>query len=222
MNTITMSYDQYQMQPPTPQGMGTRLTPFVRETYRLFLFGMLGMSGLGVLSYNLLPSSPVFALVGGLFSLIMWIAVCFGWRNPTRVVLPLFTVATGIMMGWLGHQYSEVFLPGVLLTLAAFGGLTTYTHVTRKDFSYLTGFLWAAFWIMLVGILLAIGFHIPLLQLGLSAFGAIVMGVWVLYDTSRILHDNGQTMTPGEAATELLLDIVGLFRWILRLLDQFR
>ncbi|WP_395094031.1 Bax inhibitor-1 family protein [Armatimonas sp.] len=217
-----MSYDQFQMQPPSPQGMGTLLTPFVRETYRLFLFGMLGMSGLGVLSYNLLPHSPLFAIIGGIFSLIMWIAVCFGWRKPTRVVLPLFTLATGIMMGWLGHQYGHVFLPGTLLTLGAFTGLTLYAHTTRKDFSYLIGFLWTSFWILLVGIILNIFLHIPLLSLGIAALGAIVMGVWVLFDTSRLLRDNGQTMTPGEAATELLLDIVGLFRWILRLLDQFR
>ena len=34
--------------------------------------------------------------------------------------------------------------------------------------------------------------------------------------------DNGERMTPGEAAAELLLDIVGLFQWILSLLDRFR
>lgn len=217
-----MSYNQYQMEPQPSQGSRMALTPFVRETYRLFLFGLLGMAGIGALAYNLIVQSPLFALVGGLFAFIMWIAVCFGWRRPTRVVLPLFTVATGIMMGWLGHMYAQVFLPGVLLTVGAFSGLTLYAHTTRKDFSYLMGFLWSSFWVLLVGIILNLFLHIPFLSLGIAALGAIVMGAWILFDTSRLLQDDGQRMTPGEAATELLLDIVMLFRWILRLLNQFR
>ena len=217
-----MSYDQYQMQPQAPRGRGTTLTPFVRETYRLFLFGLLGMAGIGVLSYNFLP-----AIAAGLvwfLNLIIWVAIgWFRWRRPTKVVLPLFTIITGLWLGVLGHIYTAVFLPALILTFAAFGGLTLYVHTTRKDFSFLGGFLSMAFWVILLGIGTLIAFpNLPLFHLALSAFGVLAMGGWVLYDTSRLLQDNGERMTPGEAAAELLLDIVGLFQWILSLLDRFR
>ena len=39
---------------------------------------------------------------------------------------------------------------------------------------------------------------------------------------NQIVNRRDQTLTPGMAAFELLLDIVGLFRWILDLLDHFR
>ena len=216
-----MSYDQYQMQPQAPQGMGSRLTPFVRETYRLFLFGLLGMGGVGVLSYKFMP--PIGVGVAWLLNAIMWIAVgWFHWRRPTRVVLPLFTIITGAWLGVLAHIYASVFAPALILTLGAFGGLTAYAHTTRKDFSFLGGFLSMAFWVILLGIVVQFIFPLPLLHLAISAFGVLAMGGWVLYDTSRLLQDNGDRMTPGEAAAELLLDIVGLFQWILSLLNRFR
>lgn len=216
-----MSYDQFQMQTPAPQGMGNRLTPFVRETYRLFLFGLLGMAGVGVFSYNFLP--PIATPLIWLLNLVMWVAIgWFRWRRPTKVVLPLFTIITGLWLGVLGHIYAAVFLPALILTFGAFGGLTAYVHTTRKDFNFLGGFLSMAFWVVLLGIGVMFFFPIPLLHLALSAFGVLTMGGWVLYDTSRLLQDNGDRMTPGEAAAELLLDIVGLFQWILSLLDRFR
>jgi FtsH-binding integral membrane protein len=217
-----MSYDQYQMQPEAPKGMGSTLTPFVRETYRLFLFGLLGMMGIGVFSYNFLP--PIAAGLVWFANIITWVAIgWFRWRKPTKVVLPLFTLITGLWLGVLAHMYAAVFLPAAVLTTGAFLGLTAYAHMTRKDFSFLGGFLSMAFWVVLLGIGVMIAMPgLPLFALVLSAFGTLVMGGWVLYDTSRLIQDNGERMTPGEAAAELLLDIVGLFQWILSLLDRFR
>lgn len=207
------------MQTEAQQGLSQ--TPFVRETYRLFLFGLLGMMGMGVLSYNLLP--PVAGVLIWVLNLAMWIAIgWFRWRRPINVVLPLFTIITGLWLGVLGHIYAAVFVPALVLTLAAFGGLTAYAHTTRKDFNFLGGFLAMSFWVMLAGIVSMIFFPLPLLHLAISAFGVLVMGGWILYDTSRLLQDQGRSMSPGEAAAELLLDIVGLFQWILSLLDRFR
>jgi FtsH-binding integral membrane protein len=217
-----MSYDQYQMQPEAPKGMGSTLTPFVRETYRLFLFGLLGMMGMGVFSYNFMP--PLAGAIVQILAAILWVAVgWFRWRRPTKVVLPLFTIITGLWLGVLAQRYTAVLAPATILTLGAFGGLTAYAHITRKDFSFLKGFLAMSFWVLLLGIVTLILFPaLSLFSLALSVFGTLVMGGWVLYDTSRLIRDNGERMTPGEAAAELLLDIVGLFQWILSLLDRFR
>lgn len=215
-----MSY--YQMQPEHPQGLNASQTPFVRQTYRLFLYGILGMVAMGILGFNVLP--PALAPIVLILDMIIWVAVgWFGWRKPANVVLTLFTVITGLTMGILAHAYAAaVFIPAVVLTVAAFTGLTAYVHTTKKDFSYLSGFLAMAFWVLLLGGLLTFFLHASFLATALSAFGVLTFGGWILFDTSRILQDQGQQMSPGEAATELLLDIVGLFRWILDLLDRFR
>lgn len=210
------------MQPERPQGFNASQTPFVRQTYRLFLYGILGMVAMGVLGFNVLPAAaalPVLAL-----DALIWIAVgWFGWRKPANVVLTLFTVITGLTMGILAHAYAAaVFIPAVVLTVAAFTGLTAYVHTTKKDFSYLAGFLVMAFWVLMLGSLLSLFLYIPFMATALSAFGVLTFGGWILFDTSRILQDQGRQMSPGEAATELLLDIVGLLRWLLDLLDRFR
>ena len=214
-----MSYAPQQFQPAPP---ATGQTAFVRRTYQLLLYALLGIVGAGVAAYNFLPAAllPVVFLLNA----IVWIACgWFRWRKPTNVVLPLFTVVTGLMLGMLAHLYpAAIFTQAAVLTTLAFTGLSVYAHTTKTDFSYLRGFLAMAFWIILGAGLLTIFIHAPILHLALAALGTVTFGCWILYDTSQIVNRRDQTLTPGMAAFELLLDIVGLFRWILDLLDHFR
>jgi FtsH-binding integral membrane protein len=194
---------------------------FIRRTYTLFLYGMLGIVGAAVAGFNLLSPAMVLPLV--VVNFIMMVAMgWFGWRRPTALTLPLFTIVSGLMLGVLAHFYAGVFLPASVLTVAAFTGLTAYVHTTKQDFSYLKGFLAIAFFTMLAGIAVGLFFHAAWFHVLLSAFGVLAFGGWILYDTSNIVNRKDQSMTPGEGALELLIDIVGLFRWILRLLDMFR
>jgi hypothetical protein len=41
-----------------------------------------------------------------------------------------------------------------------------------------------------------------------------------IFDTSEIVHRTDAGLTPGIAAFELLLDIIGLHRWLLDLLSE--
>jgi len=43
---------------------------------------------------------------------------------------------------------------------------------------------------------------------------------WILFDTSQIVHRADAELTPGIAAFELLLDIIGLHRWMLDFLSE--
>jgi FtsH-binding integral membrane protein len=126
-------------------------------------------------------------------------------------------------MGVLAHVYpAAIFSQAAVLTVLAFTGLSVYAHKTKTDFSYLRGFLSMSFWIMVGAGLLALFVHAPILQLGLAALGTVTFGCWILFDTAMIVNRRDETLTPGVAAFELLLDIVGLFRWILRILDALR
>lgn len=62
--------------------------------------------------------------------------------------------------------------------------------------------------------------RIPLYHVLIAAFGTIVFLAWVLFDTSRLIHRDDPELTPALAAFELILDIVGLHRWLLDLLKE--
>ncbi|MGC4046828.1 MAG: Bax inhibitor-1 family protein [Armatimonas sp.] len=214
-----MSYapQQWQDRPPM-QDQGQ----FVRRTYSLLLFALLGITGSGVAAYTFLPQAALLPV--GIVDAILWIACgWFGWRRPINLVMPLFTIATGLMLGLLATIYpAAIFLQAAVLTIAAFVGLSVYAHTTKQDFSYLKGFLSIAFWVILASALLLLFFPVKLLTLGISALGVVTFGCWILYDTGKIVNRSDSTLTPGVAAFELLLDIIGLFRWIMDLLDEFR
>jgi len=107
-----------------------------------------------------------------------------------------------------------------VMTLGAFVGLTVYAHLTKHDFSFLRGFLWAAFLILLSSILVVPLAHSHWVSLGYAAFGTITFLCWILFDTSQIVHRADAELTPGIAAFELLLDIIGLHRWLLDFLIE--
>ena len=214
-----MSYAPQQFRPAPPAaGQGA----FVKRTYQLLLYALLGIVGAGFAAYNFLPSAAFLPVV--IVDAILWIACgWFGWRKPTAVVLPLFTLVTGLTLGLLATIYAPaIFAQAAVLTVLAFTGLSVYAHTTKTDFSYLRGFLSMSFWILMGAGLLALFVHAPILHLAIAALGTVTFGCWILYDTSQIVNRRDETLTPGVAAFELLLDIVGLFRWLLDLLDHFR
>ena len=106
-----------------------------------------------------------------------------------------------------------------VLTLVTFAALSAYVHLTKQSFTFLGGFLWIAFFVLLGSGLLFIFFRSHLFELALASFGTFVFACWILYDTSQILERADDDLTPAVAAFELMLDLVGLHRWVL---DFFR
>ncbi len=105
-----------------------------------------------------------------------------------------------------------------MLSLIAFGGLSTYVHLTRESFSFLRGFLWLSFFILLGGCLLLPFAWNNLADLLLAGFGTLVFFCWILYDPGQLLERLDADFTPGVAAFELILDIIGLRSWLQHLL----
>ena len=103
-------------------------------------------------------------------------------------------------------------------TLVTFAGLSFYVHITKKDFSFLRGFLVAAFWIMVLSAVIMMFFPSMRAMMPYSAFGTLVFACWILYDTSNVVHHVHCMETAAIAGFELLLDLVGLFRHLLNLL----
>jgi len=132
---------------------------------------------------------------------------------------------TGVMGAAIGPMLNHYLaLPnGPSLVMQALGGtalvffsLSGYALTTRRDFSYLGGFL-------IVGLLVAIAagianifLGIPALSLTISAAVVLIMSGLILFDTSRIV--NGGETNYIRATVALYLDIYNLFAHLLHLL----
>ena len=104
-------------------------------------------------------------------------------------------------------------------TAVVFFGLSAYALTTRKDFSYMGGFLMVGLLVAIVAIIANIFLQIPALSLTISAAVVMIMSGLILFDTSRII--NGGETNYIRATVALYLDIYNLFIHLLHLLSAF-
>ena len=203
-----------------PSPIANGVEAFVRDTYRWFFMNLCGIVALGFASYYLLPDSSYYPLAAA--DAVIWIACgWFGWRRPIALTMPLFTLITGLFLGKLASHYSpQTFALASLLSVFTFSGLSLFVHVTKQSFSFLRGFLVVSFWVLIGGCILLPLTGIRPSTVALTGFGVIVFACWVLYDTSNIIKRADDELTAPVAALELLLDIVGLHRWVSNLLNS--
>ncbi len=111
---------------------------------------------------------------------------------------------------------SQVVMMAMGGTAAIFLGLSAYVMTTRKDFSFMGGFLMVG---ILVGFLAGLGavfFEMPGLSLAVSAMFVLLMSGLILYETSNIIH-GGETNYIMATVT-LFVSIFNLFTSLLHLL----
>lgn len=128
----------------------------------------------------------------------------------------------GLTLGPILSMYLTKFSNGSELIMMAFGstaaiflGLSGYALTTRKDFSFLGGFLFVG---ILVAFLAGIGamvFNIPGLQLAVSAVFVLLMSGLILYQTSDMVH--GRETNYIMATVTLYVSIFNLFISLLQL-----
>ena len=104
-------------------------------------------------------------------------------------------------------------------TAVVFFGLSAYALTTRKDFSYMGGFLMVGLIVAVVAMIANIFLAIPALSLTISAAVIMIMSGLILFDTSRII--NGGETNYIRATVGLYLNIYNLFVHLLHLLTAF-
>jgi len=107
------------------------------------------------------------------------------------------------------------------IAASIFLALTAYTLQSRIDFSFLGAGLFATLWVLVIwGIIMAcFGTASPAMQYWYAMIGAIVFGLYIVYDTWLI----SAKMGPDDyiaASISLYLDIINLFLMILQLLRR--
>jgi modulator of FtsH protease len=143
------------------------------------------------------------------------------------VVVFAFTGLLGASLGPMLNHYLAMANGGTIITQAlggtalVFFSLSAYVLTTRKDFSFMGGFLMIGIIVAvvgMVGMLVAsmFGVDVSLFHLGLSMLIVLLMSGFILYDTSRIV--NGGETNYIMATTSLYLNIYNLFVSLLHIL----
>jgi modulator of FtsH protease len=194
----------------------------IRNTYTLLsltlLFSAL-TAGIAVVT-NMGFINPIITMVG-YFGLLF---LTTRFRNSALGLLFVFAL-TGFMGLTLGPIISAyLHLPnGSNIVMTAMGGtgviflgLSGYALTTRKDFSFIGGFLMVGILVAFLASLASLFLSMPGLSLAVSAMFIVLMSGLILYQTSEIIH-GGETNYIMATVT-LYIAIYNLFLSLLQLL----
>jgi len=103
-------------------------------------------------------------------------------------------------------------------TALVFFGLSAYALTTKKDFSFMGGFLMVGMLVVIVASIVNIFLGNSLAFMAINAAVVLIMSGFILFDTSRII--NGGETNYIRATVSLYLNIYNLFTSILALLGM--
>ena len=204
----------------------------VRETNRVLrnTYMLLGMT----LAFSATTATISIVLQLPTFMFLVFVLVGFGLLFVVNRMadsakgLPAIFAFTGVMGAALGPLLNVYLaLPnGPNLVLQSLGGtaliffaLSAYALQSKRNFSFMGGFLCAGLLVAIVAMIANIFLAIPALSLTISAAVVMIMSGLILMDTSRIVH-GGETNYI-RATVSLYLNIFNLFVHLLHLLGVF-
>lgn len=205
-----------------PQARGLATNRVLRNTYLLLSMTLLFSAASAAISMALnLPHPGLVLTLAGYFGLLY---LTSKFRNRELGIAFVFAL-TGFMGYTLGpilNAYlalpsgGQVVMTAMAGTAFIFLGLSTYVRLTRKDFSFMGGFLFAGILTAFLAALGAFFFDMPSLSLAVSALFVLLMAGLILYETSNIIH-GGETNYVMATVT-LFVAIFNLFTSLLHLL----
>ena len=169
------------------------------------------------------PFNPILTLVG-YFGLLF---ATTKFRNSGLGILFVFMLTgfMGLTLGPILNFYLAT-ANGSQMVMTALGGtgviflaLSGYALTSRKDFSFMGGFLMVGILVAFLGGIGAMIFSIPMLSLAVSGMFVLLMSGLILYETSNIIH-GGETNYIMATVT-LYVSIYNLFLSLLHLLTAF-
>ncbi|MBL1262185.1 Bax inhibitor-1/YccA family protein [Candidatus Methylomicrobium oryzae] len=198
----------------------------LRNTYMLLSMTLLFSAMTTGLSMMLnLPHPGVVVTLVAYFGLLF---LTTKLRNSAWGLLSIFALTgfMGLTLGPIINLYLHAFTNGNQLVMMALGGtgaiflgLSAYALTSRKDFSFMRGFLLVGVLVAFLAGLGAIFFTIPALSLAVSAMFIVLMSGMILFQTSTIVH-GGETNYI-MATVSLYVSIYNLFLSLLQLLGVF-
>ena len=217
--------NQYQPSIARTSGAVLATNKLIRNTYTLLSLTLLfsaATAGVAVV-LNLPPLGPVITLVGYFGLLFLTTRL----RNSVWGLASVFALTgfMGLTLGPIINFYLHMANGGQLVmtalggTGAIFLGLSAYALTTRKDFSFMGGFLFVGIMVAFLLGLAAMIFSMPMMALAVSGMFILLMSGFILYQTSLMVH-GGETNYI-MATISLYVSIYNLFLSLLQILSAF-
>jgi modulator of FtsH protease len=194
----------------------------IRNTYTLLSMTLLFSALTAGVSMSLnLPHPGLILTLAGYFGLLF---ATTKFRNSSLGLAFVFglTGFMGYTLGPILNTYlamangGQIVMTAMGATGAIFIGLSGYALSSRKDFSFMGGFLMAGILLAFLAGIGALFFEMPALSLAVSAMFVLLMSGLILYETSNIIH-GGETNYIMATVT-LYVSIFNLFTSLLHLL----
>lgn len=198
----------------------------LRNTYMLLAMTLLFSAFTAGLSmfFNLPHPGMLLTLVG--FYGLLFLTTKFSDRALGLLFVFMLTGFMGLTIGPIISMYAKAFSNGHELVMTAMGGtgviflgLSAYALTSRKDFSFMSGFLMVGILVAFLAGIGAVVFSMPALSLAVSAVFILLMSGMILYQTSEIVH-GGETNYI-LATVSLFVSIYNLFLSLLQILGVF-
>lgn len=214
--------------PALPEMAGTSAEVLVRNrvlknTYLLLAMTLVGASLTALFAMR--SGAPLISwwmmllvMLGGPFLIsafrnsVVGLGLCFAW-----------TAALGYFMGPIVGLYlrlpggEQIVFNALAGTAIIFFALSGYALTTRRDFSFMTGFLVVGSFVILAAIVANIFLQIPALSLAISSMAVLLMSGFILWDTKNIV--NGGETNYIMATVALFANVYVLFSHLLNLMS---
>ena len=193
----------------------------LRNTYALLSMTLLfsGAVAAAAVAFKLPAPGMILTLIG-YFGLLFAVHK----TQNSAASVPLVFALTGFMGYTLGPLLNAILgLPGGASTIALALGttgatflvLSAYVLATKKDFSFMGGFLFAGMIIAILASLANLFFQMPALAMAVSGVVALLSVGMILFETSRIV--NGGERNYVMATVSLFVSLFNLFTSLLSL-----
>ena len=193
-------------------------------------------------TYMLLSMTLIFSGVMAFLSVVMQVSFGIGFAatligigmlwfalprtQNTSAGIPVIFAITGLLGFGLGPMLTHYMNinPSIVMTAmggtgAIFLGLSGYALSSRKDFSFMGGFIFVGMLVAIGAMVLNIFLGIPALALAVSAAVIMIMSGFILFQTSAMIH-GGETNYIA-ATAGLFLSILNIFTSLLHILGAF-
>jgi modulator of FtsH protease len=195
----------------------------LKNTY-LLLSATLAFSAVMAMLSMALNMPPMVYMISIIASMVLGMFVLPKAAQSSAGIGVIFLI-TGLLGFGLG-SILEIYLAmsnGTQIVATALGGtgiiflgLSGYALTSKKDFSFLGGFLFAGMMVVVLAIIASLFVQIPALSLTISAAVIMLMSGFILFDTSRII--NGGETNYIMATYGIFLSVFNIFISLLQIL----
>jgi modulator of FtsH protease len=201
-----------------------QINKLIKNTYMLLSMTLIFSGVLAYLSIAMNASHGI-AFAATLIGIgLLWFVLPRTQNSAAGI--PVIFGVTGLLGFGLGPMLSYYLTVNPNIVMLAMGGtgtiflgLSGYALTTRKNFSFMGGFIFVGMLVAIGAMVLNIFLGIPALALAVSAAVIMIMSGFILFQTSALIH-GGETNYIA-ATAGLFLAILNIFTSLLHILGAF-